>query len=106
MKTKFTKGEWIVDYGHTIGHIKAVTIGYERTPTVAIYNHRTRLLNQEPTEEELANAKLIAASPKMFEELVLLKEQVSRVATGYPPVDYQLEQWIKRVNELIKEVTE
>ena len=56
-----TKGEWIVDYGSTHGHVKAVFENINSyTPTVALYNYRSKLRNIETTEEELSNAKLIA----------------------------------------------
>ena len=56
-----TKGEWIVDYGSTHGHVKAVFENINSyTPTVALYNYRSKLRNIETTEEELNNAKLIA----------------------------------------------
>ena len=67
--TKFTKGEWIIDFGHTLGHIKAVLKGRSTTPTVAIYNNRTRIIRKDPTEEEIANACLISSAPDLYEAL-------------------------------------
>lgn len=56
-----TEGEWIVDYGSTRGHVKAVFENINSyTPTVALYNYRSKLRNIETTKEELNNAKLIA----------------------------------------------
>lgn len=60
----FTPGPWVKDYGGTLGHIKSVA---ERddgaTPTVARYDLAALFISEEERE---ANARLIAASPKMF----------------------------------------
>lgn len=74
METKFTKGEWTIDYGQTIGHIKAVNINdLSKIPTVAIYNvfsrHGKESLTKIYEEQENANAKLIAAAPDLFKAL-------------------------------------
>jgi len=68
---KFTKGDWAIDYGHTIGHIKAVNINdLSSTPTVAIYNifsrHGKESLTKKHKEQEDANARLISAAPDMY----------------------------------------
>ena len=70
-ETKFTKGDWTIDYGQTKGHIKAVNINdLSRTPTVAIYNifsrHGKGELTKKHEEQENANAQLISAAPDMY----------------------------------------
>lgn len=82
METKFTKGDWTIDYGHTIGHIKAVNINdLSSTPTVAIYNifsrHGKESLTKKYEEQEKANARLISAAPDMFNILLELQESAS-----------------------------
>lgn len=75
---KYTKGEWTIDYGGTVGHIKAV--GGDRTddktPTVATYNIFSKFGGKlgEKREEEKENAKLISAAPNMYEALKALLE--------------------------------
>jgi hypothetical protein len=76
MEAKYTKGEWVIDYGFTLGHIKAVKEGSVRAPTVAIYNHKSKLLKQEPSEEERANAKLIADAGNTANKCGLLPSEL------------------------------
>lgn len=63
----YTKGEWKVDYGGTIGHIKAVSIS--GTPTVCRYAPPPDCASSITGEEIEANAHLIAAAPELYEAL-------------------------------------
>lgn len=97
METKFTKGEWKVKpYIEPMPMLSDTYIEMNNNNSALVFGN---------DDESIANAKLIVAAPEMFNELVILKEQVNRVSTGYPPVDYQLEMWIKRINEIIKKIT-
>lgn len=64
---KHTKGQWIIDYGGTIGHIKAVSP--EGTPTVCRYAPPPSCAPSIPEEEQRANAQLIAQAPRMLGQL-------------------------------------
>lgn len=58
----YTKGEWIVDYNGTIGHIKAVLperASQGWTPTICRYDHCAPSIS---IEEAKANASLIVAA--------------------------------------------
>lgn len=46
-----TQGEFIVDYGHTIGHIKSVKDGRESTPTILRYDCHSKILKKDISEE-------------------------------------------------------
>lgn len=63
---KFTSGVWIVDLGGSVGHVKALLAGSDKTPTVARYDVITPSLSDEHRK---ANAHLIAAAPDMYRML-------------------------------------
>jgi len=67
----FTKGEWVIDYNGTIGHIKAI-IG-NITPTVCRYSPSPNCATYIPEEEQRANAHLIVSAPDMYEALKAIK---------------------------------
>ena len=68
-EAKFTKGEWVIDYRGTLGHVKSIK-GGAITPTVARYDFVSPSLTNK---EKKANAHLIAAAPDMYKMLERLK---------------------------------
>ena len=111
METKFTKGEWTIDYGQTKGHIKAVNVNdLSRTPTVAIYNvfsrHGKEDLTKIHEEQENANAKLIAAAPDMFNALEELLAQVKQFTAGNIGEQDYFRDEISNAKKAIKKATE
>lgn len=66
MKAKFTKGEWVADYG-------TVTCG-----DVAVADCELNSLEYTPTEE--ANAHLIAAAPDMYNHI---QHDIDRLKSTY-----------------------
>ncbi|KKN07838.1 hypothetical protein LCGC14_1062910 [marine sediment metagenome] len=63
---EYTKGEWWVekgDFGYTIKAEQSIVSGFDEDNDVEIAEINTCLEN----EEELANAHLIAQSPRMIE---------------------------------------
>jgi len=71
----FTGVKWVVDLGGTIGHIKAILVGSDKTPTVARYDVETLSLNDD---HKKANAHLIAAAPDMY---LLLRDILNNYET-------------------------
>lgn len=61
METKFTKGKW-----HNDG-LSIISVSESNQYHVADVTQRHPF--REPSEEELANAHLIASSPQLYEEL-------------------------------------
>jgi hypothetical protein len=81
METKFTKGEWIIT-DICIDHKGA---GYYRIGTNEqdwIAEAKGTHVGAETSEECLANAKLIAAAPEMFETLELIKSMCDNKLAG------------------------
>jgi hypothetical protein len=66
----YTKGDWVVDYRGSIGHIKSVTEGSKPgvtpTPTVCRYDSMAISISED---EKKANANLISAAPDLYESL-------------------------------------
>jgi len=91
-----TGGEWIVDYGCTRGHIKAVFENINSyTPTVAVYNWRSKLRGTNATDEESCNAKLIANAGTTANKCGLLSSELLE----------QRDELLERLNELWSHVT-
>lgn len=78
METKFTKGDWVVvnravRYPH--GHLMSATTipvddsRLEKESWLEML-HRTGPAREKAEEESLANIRLIAQSPRMYEELM------------------------------------
>jgi hypothetical protein len=70
----YTKGDWVVDYRGSIGHIKSVTEGSKPgvtpTPTVCRYDSMAISISED---EKKANANLISATPDLYECLIVAK---------------------------------
>lgn len=96
METKFTKGEWKVGEGIT-------TIECEND-FIATCHHITE---QWITEEQaIANAKLIAAAPEMFNALVELLAQVKQFTDGDIGEQDYFRDEISNAKKAIKKATE
>lgn len=54
----------------------------------------------------LLPSELLAQRDELLSVLTKLKDRVKNVGTGYPPVDYELKNWIEIVNDIIKKSTE
>lgn len=63
--SKHTPGPWVKDYGRTLGHIKAVGIFADSTPTLCLYDFPHLPDSVKPCAE--ANGYLIAAAPELYE---------------------------------------
>ena len=66
MKEKFKKGKWEVDSSCTAFYISS-----NEVPVCEI-----DLIITEPTEEQMANAHLIAAAPEMYETLLKISNEM------------------------------
>jgi len=75
MTEKFTQGEWVVDDNYstmlnvTVKHDKHNETGICEVDCSWVWDEHNEYQN-DPTDEELANAHLIAAAPKMYRELL------------------------------------
>lgn len=93
METKHTKGEWtpiILD----LADCKDVVIGLEESNKVLC---RVHLYSSKITEEDLANAKLIASAPDLLEALEVCYASLCTYGR-HPLIE-------KQVNEAIKKAT-
>ena len=64
-ETKFTKGDWVADYG-------TVSCG-----NISIAD--CELNSMEYTATEIANARLIAAAPEMYDELLSARDMLNAI---------------------------
>lgn len=100
MKNEFTPGPWLAivkdDEFEVIKDNGMVQNAYARQ-TIC------RDISQG-YDKGKADARLIAAAPKMYAELVLLREQLR---SSYAPGEYQMvkQQSIQRITELLAEAT-
>lgn len=88
MKTKHTKGKWVIECDEIISsyHLRLIKMG----------------LHSITNEENKANAKLIAAAPELLEELINLHNRLIKVDPSY-----QLGNGARiSVDNLIKKITE
>ena len=81
-----TKGDWIVDYNGSIGHIKAVS--ENGTPTVCKYSPPPHCASSVfIRDEDKANAHLIAAAPKLYEALEGLLQWYDDITLNNPDLE-------------------
>ena len=90
METKFTKGEW--------KHITVATPnGFFSFERVTIENGESICyITTRNSEQAIANAKLIAAAPDMYETLIKVKEWL--IDMNLPIID-NIEKAIKKATE-------
>jgi len=95
MKTKHTSGEWNIKLG---GNFSGTFVNYVISGKINIA--QTRGNDNEMTfEENLANAKLIAAAPEMLKTLIEVRKHGLIEKDGYEII-------VKEVNQAIKKATE
>jgi hypothetical protein len=98
IKTNFTPGPWLIadDYSNDVGGFIPILTNQEwdGMPWVAEAKG-TNVSPAKNSEEVMANAKLVAAAPDMFEFIATLEND-----------DKKIPAWLwKKRNEIIKKVT-
>ena len=96
METKFTKGEWKVStigYNNGVGHVVA---------DIEDYEHEICTLYRGG-EENIANAKLIAAAPELLQALLYGHEISSNIQY---PTNEELKMFTRMAALAIKKATE
>ena len=79
MNEQFTQGDWCIDSSYstmlnvTVNHSKNSSTGVCEVDCSWVWDEHNEY-KSEPTYEELANASLIAAAPKMYRLLNALKD--------------------------------
>jgi len=87
MDSKFTKRDWKVKHSESknafnvIGTLLGGRYKIARCPYLAAYT--SEKLNEQEKQEQEANAKLIAAAPEMFDELVKIMETYDKGTETY-----------------------
>ena len=74
---KHTKGEWVFGYGDTVEYGMVFGVGLNTTPdwtTVCVLS-----LPDEVNEEDLANARLIAAAPELLQALQVAEKKLEEL---------------------------
>lgn len=95
---KFTKGPWAIDENDSYSIKCSGEVSYR---LVTKYRALSFVSKNSPAKELEANAKLIAASPEMFELLDCLEEDIR---DGTFDKNNNRESYLKSINDLITKI--
>jgi hypothetical protein len=102
MKTKHTKGPWLMNITKKFMTNKGLAITDTKDKLICEVSHD---LSQLSIGEYETNAKLIAVAPELLETLIGTMNALSRMIDKYNPDSIEAE-WIGNANEIIKKATE
>ena len=101
---KHTKGRWMVGYGDTLQFREVFGVGVDTRPNwtpVCVLS-----LPDEVTEEDLANSRLIAKSPELYDLIKYILENgtchMNAIESSTWECDF--EEWEEKAKELIKQI--